>query len=156
MSPLTSERQVPTFHTRARIMLSPPPCRMPPRSINRHCLDLSRSNENSAVLTSSFRFTTRHQWFTCVRLHDSYLTGLSGLFHTRSLPRLLSVAAVGGLKPPPVRRLRGAYPHLSCSMTAQTSLSCAPSWHTPIDREVIVRHQFLPFGQSQNATKECG
>ena len=53
------------------------------------------------------------------------------LFPTRSPPRLLSAAAVGGLKPPPARRLRGTFPHLLRSMAAgEPALSSAPSWHT--------------------------
>ncbi|MCO6428219.1 hypothetical protein, partial [Nitrosomonas communis] len=48
-----------------------------------------------------------------------------------SLPRLLIEAARGGLKPSPVTRLRGAYPHLSCSIAARRTASFfAPSWHT--------------------------
>ncbi|WP_218138752.1 hypothetical protein, partial [Nitrosomonas sp. Nm58] len=55
----------------------------------------------------------------------------SGLFLARSLPRLLNAAAVGGLKPPPVRRPRGTYPHLLCSIAARGNFTpCAPSWHT--------------------------
>src|SRR5713226_3577860 len=42
-------------------------------------------------------------------------------FPLRSPPRLLTAAAGGGLKPPPVRRLRGTFPHLSQS-TAQPSV----------------------------------
>ena len=58
------------------------------------------------------RLSTRHPWFTCVRLCDSYLTGsYICLFPTRSPRHLLNAAAVGGLQPPPVRRLRGARPH---------------------------------------------
>ncbi len=37
------------------------------------------------------------------------------LFPQRSPPRLLTAAAWGGLKPAPASRLRGAFPHLSCS-----------------------------------------
>ena len=39
-------------------------------------------------------------------------------FPTRSPPRLLNAAAVGGLKPPPARRLRRTFLHLLCSMAA--------------------------------------
>lgn len=49
------------------------------------------------------------------------------LFPTRSPPRLLDAAAVGGLEPPSERRLRGTYPHLRHS-TARHPAS--RSWHT--------------------------
>ena len=43
--------------------------------------------------------------------------GLSGrLFSSRSLPWLLTTAALPGLKPASARRLRGAYPHLLYSI----------------------------------------
>src|ERR1017187_10538691 len=38
----------------------------------------------------------------------------------RSPPTLLTPAARSGLKPAPDRRLRGTYPHLSCSFTPHT------------------------------------
>lgn len=64
--------------------------------------------------------STPHQRFTCVRLHDPYLTrSMSCLFLTRSPPRLLSAAAVGGLQPPPARRLRRAFLHLLRSTAAR-------------------------------------
>lgn len=44
---------------------------------------------------------------------------MSDLFPSRSPPHLLNAAAVGGLVPAPVRRHRGAFPHLLCSMAAQ-------------------------------------
>ncbi len=48
-------------------------------------------------------------------------------FPTCLPPRLLNAAAVGGLEPPPARRLRGACPHLLCSTAARwaCALSCA-------------------------------
>ena len=45
----------------------------------------------------------------------------------------MTTAARGGLKPSPATRLRGAYPHLLCSIAARrVSSSCMPSWHTII------------------------
>src|SRR5216684_1531247 len=41
----------------------------------------------------------------------------SRLFLRRSPPTLLTPAARSGLEPAPDRRLRGTYPHLSCSFT---------------------------------------
>ena len=102
-----------------------------PRSHSRHLPDLSYSNETPAVLTSSPRFDTSsvvHFHSTLRSIPDQIE---SGLFLACSLPRLLNAAAVGGLKPPPVRRLRGTYPHLLCSIAARGNFApCAPSWHT--------------------------
>jgi len=49
------------------------------------------------------------------------------LFPARSPPRLLNAAAGGGLKPPPERRLRGAFPHLHHSTVRHKAKR---SWHT--------------------------
>jgi hypothetical protein len=102
------------------------------RAVNRHLPDLSCGNETPAVLTSSPRFDTSsvvHLRSTLRPIPDPIEFGL---FLSRSPPRLLNIAAAGGLKPPPVRRLRGTYPHLLCSMAALKDfhLLCAPSWHT--------------------------
>ena len=104
------------------------------RAVNRHLPDLSCGNETPAVLTSSPRFDTSsvvHLRSTLRPIPDQIEFGL---FLSRSPPRLLNAAAEGGLKPPPVRRLRGTYPHLSCSIAALKDfhLLCAPSWHTLI------------------------
>ena len=54
-------------------------------------------------------------------------------FPARAPPRLLNAAAVGGLVPAPVRRHRGAFPHLLCSLAAQKYFSSfAPSWRTVV------------------------
>ena len=54
--------------------------------------------------------------FACARLSESYLPRSSAVtFPKRSLPWLFTNAALGGLKPAPVSRLRGARPHLLCS-----------------------------------------
>ena len=59
--------------------------------------------------------STRHQWFTRVRLPGSYLTHYSCALSVRSPRQLLTDAACGGLTPPPARRRRRAHPHLWCS-----------------------------------------
>ena len=64
---------------------------------------------------SSDTLSTRHQWFTHVRLPGPYLTHSRAPFPQRSPPRLLTDAACGGLKPPPAGRLRRAHLHLWCS-----------------------------------------
>src|SRR6478752_2746183 len=51
-------------------------------------------------------FSTLHQRFACARLPDPYLTHHVCLFPHRSRPRSSAKAPVGGLKPPPARRLR--------------------------------------------------
>ena len=66
------------------------------RAVSRYPSDLSRSRTPPPVLTPPVIVSTRLQRFTCVRLHDPHLTGFAPcLFPTRSLPRLLSAAAVG-------------------------------------------------------------
>jgi hypothetical protein len=72
--------------------------------------------------------STLHQRFTCVRLHESHLTqSLPRLFHRRSPPGLFTPAARGGLKPAPVGRLRGAYPHLRQSIQRCCTLLSTPT-----------------------------
>jgi len=54
--------------------------------------------------------------FACARLSESYLPRSSAVtFPKRSLHWLFTNAALGGLKPAPASRLRGAHPHLLCS-----------------------------------------
>ena len=117
-SPFASRRQVPTFRTRACAGLTPPSCRSP--------------LEPSAGIRSSFvpgqqlepgfddvpTLSTRHQRFTRVRLPSAHLTGCSRLFRNAHHPGHWTDAASGGLDPDPATRVRGADPHLSCSMAA--------------------------------------
>src|SRR5216684_3133703 len=49
----------------------------------------------------------------------------SRLFLRRSPPTLLTPAARSGLEPAPDRRLRGTYPHLSCSSTPLSMSVCS-------------------------------
>ena len=63
----------------------------------------------------------RHQWFTFVRLSDSYMTGLNPPFNR--IVHYLTVtrsAAYGCLKPAPVGRLRRTYLHLRYCIEFQT------------------------------------
>ena len=56
------------------------------------------------------------EWFACARLSESYLPrSYAVTFPKRSPPWLFTSAALGGLKPAPASRLRGAFPHLLCS-----------------------------------------
>jgi len=73
VSPLTSRRQVPTFHTQACITVTPSLCRTPLRQ------EAGPSCTPPGVTTgSSFdvvpTLSTPPQWFACARLRDPYLT----------------------------------------------------------------------------------
>jgi hypothetical protein len=131
VSPFASGRQVPTFRTRACIEVTPPPCRMPPgpsTGTPRACPAVTippRFRHHPYAFDTSLAVHLR----SSLRLSPDRVS--PDLFPTRSPPRLLSAAAVGGLEPAPARRLRGTCPHLSCSMAARKNSSfLAPSWHT--------------------------
>ncbi len=95
ISPLTSERQIPTFHTKSlnQVHATFMPdaikavSRLPPRLI--------LTSSMPPVLTSTNFFSTPHQWLACAHLSDSHLTCFSCLFlnahHTGSLPVQLKV-----------------------------------------------------------------
>jgi hypothetical protein len=79
-------------------------------------LNLSWNQYRTPVLTSSMIFRRLIEWFACARLSESYLPrSYAVTFPKRSLPWLFTNAALGGLKPAPASRLRGARPHLLCS-----------------------------------------
>jgi hypothetical protein len=60
-----------------------------------------------------YTVSTPHQWFACAHLLGSHLPrSYAVTFPKRSPPWLLAAAALGGLKPTPASRLRGAFPHL--------------------------------------------
>ena len=82
----------------------------------------------------------RHQWFTCVRLFNSCMTGLIPPFNriVHHLP-VTSSAAYGSLKSAPVGRLRWVYHHLEYSIARNLH---AHSWHTS-SRPVEFHHQPL-------------
>ena len=76
-------------------------------------LNLSWTQYRSPVLTSPIIFRRLIEWFACARLSESYLPrSYAATFPKRSLPWLFTNAALGGLKPAPASRLRGAFPHL--------------------------------------------
>jgi hypothetical protein len=64
------------------------------------------------VSTPIVYVTTPRQWFTHVRLLETYLTELLPPFPQRSPPGLFTPAACGGLKPAPAGRLRRVILHL--------------------------------------------
>src|SRR5271166_3934632 len=110
-------RQVPTFHNEACAKVMPPSCRLPPAQYS----DTPRAHPGDTasppVSTASLELF-RHLFGGLLSLISLTLT-CRGFFHgfpTRSPPRLLDAAAVGGLEPPSERRLRGAYPHLRHSI----------------------------------------
>ena len=85
-------------------------------AVNRFLPNLSRTQYSSLVLTSPIIFRRLIEWFACARLSESYLPrSYAVTFPKRSLPWLFTNAALGGLKPAPASRLRGALPHLLCS-----------------------------------------
>jgi hypothetical protein len=85
-------------------------------AVNRFPPNLSRTQYSSPVLTSSIIFRRLIEWFACARLSESHLPrSYVVTFPKRSLPWLFTNAALGGLKPAPASRLRGARPHLLCS-----------------------------------------
>jgi membrane dipeptidase len=71
---LTIGAQVHTFHAEAQVRLTPPPRRTPP---GQHTGCSQTSPEPPALLGFDviLGLSTRHQWFTCIRLPDSHLTG---------------------------------------------------------------------------------
>jgi hypothetical protein len=95
------------------------------QAVSRLPLNLSWTQYRSPVLTSSLIFRRLIEWFACARLSESYLPrSLAVTFPKRSLPWLFTSAALGGLKPAPASRLRGARPHLlrSCAHFIQSAL----------------------------------
>jgi len=95
ISPFTSRRQVPTFHTRAWLRVTPPLCRVSSRQA-------AASPWTGPGLTTRPGFdtvptlSTRSRWFTAVRLSEPYLTrsrrAVSGnAHHPGSLPEQLPV-----------------------------------------------------------------
>ena len=82
---------------------------------NRRPPDSSQDGSATLVSMSSCTISTRPQWFTCVHLRNAHQTQYRCAFPYRSRPWLLTTAAYGGLKPPPVWRLRRASLHHLCS-----------------------------------------
>ncbi len=87
----------------------------------------SRWNATPPVSTTSTTFDTSNGGSLALISSIRTYCGLAAAFPTRSLPRLLNAAAVGGLEPPSERRLRGVYPHLRHSTASRPDLR---SWHT--------------------------
>ncbi len=131
ISPLSSRRQVPTFRTRACVGLTPPICRTPLGQSAGSPRACPGALKIAPVSTSSVSF---FDMSSVVRLHSSSRHAPDAvtprLFSQRSPPRLLTAAAWDGLKPAPASRLRGAYPHLSCSYDTSFPPSRA-AWLVP-------------------------
>ena len=127
-SPLASERQVLTFHTRAWSGFAPPICRMPrgqPSGYPRACPGRwVRPRFRHHLIPYDTSSTV------CFRspLRTAPAGMVSRLLLQRSPPRLLAEAACSGLRPAPDCRPRGTCPHLS--------YSCAP----PCGPATLVTH----------------
>jgi hypothetical protein len=105
--------------------------------LGRHC---SRSTHQSPGFDIVLPFSTRHQRFTCVRLHGSYLTRSSPRLFTRcSPPRLFTVAARADLQPDPDIRLRETSSHLRQSFSLHTA---CPFLRGPVSS--VVTRAFSP------------
>jgi len=80
------------------------------------------------VLTSPYWF--RHLISSSLALASLILTWHFSqcLFLQRSPQGLLTHATWGGLKPAPVSRLRGAYPHLLCNFVAHLPIQIKHAW----------------------------
>jgi hypothetical protein len=86
------------------------------RPIHRHPSDLSQ-NSIKALVSMSPSLTTRHQWFTHVRLPGLHLPHHVRLFHDAHHHGSFTAAARGGLTPAPACRCRRTYLHLHNSTT---------------------------------------
>src|SRR5215472_6441916 len=74
-SPLASERQVLTFHTRAWLSFAPPTCRMPLGQASGFFPSRSRKKWHPPVSTSPNPLSTLHRRFACARLSQPCLPG---------------------------------------------------------------------------------
>jgi Integrase core domain len=86
------------------------------RPVNRHPPDSSRDSIEAPV-SMSLGLTTRHQWFTYVRLLGPHLPPSRRLFHDAHHHGSFTAAARGGLTPAPACRCRRTYLHLHNSTT---------------------------------------
>jgi hypothetical protein len=117
-SPFASERLVPAVPRDSLHPLHALSTPVAVRSVIRHPADLSQENHTPLVSTTLEFLTTRLR-----RVHFRSSLGCSparvvlALFLQRSPPWLFTTAAWGGLRPAPVSRSRGAFPHLSRSLT---------------------------------------
>ncbi len=99
------------------------------QAVNRFPLNLSWTQYRSSVLTSSIIFRRLIEWFAYAHLSESYLPrSYAVTFPKRSLPWLFTNAALGGLKPAPASRLRGAIP--SSFVQLRTLYEKVRSWRT--------------------------
>src|ERR1039457_110659 len=81
------------------------------RPIDRHPSDLSQSSIK-ALVSMSPSLTTRHQWFTHVRLLSPHLPHHVWLFHDAHHHDSFTAAARGSLTPAPACRCRRTYLHI--------------------------------------------
>ena len=111
------------------MIVTPPPCRIPPDPHFRYRSDLSQSDGKALVLISGAIIDMS----SVVHLRSSQSFVLYGvllrLFPWRSPHPLFTYAAQGSLGSPPDRRTRGACPHHKYSM-AKLLPEVLPSGHT--------------------------
>jgi hypothetical protein len=110
-------------------------------AVNRSPPDFSRVNDTLSVLMSCIRF--RHFIsgsfaFTFLTSPDAIVRAFSATFTTLAF----TSAACGGLKPPPVRRLRRTFLHLLYSIAFGVMFSTymshlLRSWHTVVSISAI-------------------
>ena len=117
-SPFASARLVPAVPRDSLHALHAPSTPIAVRSVIRHPADLSQENQTLLVSTTLEFLTTR---LRRVHFRSSLVCSparvVLALFLQRSPPWLFTTAAWGGLRPAPESRSRGAFPHLSRSLT---------------------------------------
>jgi hypothetical protein len=118
-SPFTSERLVPAVPRDSLHPLHAPSTPIAARSVIRHPADLSQVNHTLLVSTTLEFLTTRlrrvhfRSSLGCSPARVCFSRFSSNAHHHGSLPQRLG----GGLRPAPESRSRGAFPHLSRSLT---------------------------------------
>ncbi|WP_329431363.1 integrase core domain-containing protein (plasmid) [Streptosporangium sp. NBC_01495] len=113
----------------------------------------------------SLSLTTRHQWFTYVRLLGPYLPHLVWLFHDAHHHGSFTAAARGGLTPAPACRCRRTFLHLHNSTTIDNSVfyigpsqsssghtnAAAESFFSSLEFELLRREPFATHDQARRA-----
>ncbi len=117
------------------------------QAVSRFPLNLSWTHNRNPVLTSSIIFRRLIEWFACAHLSESHLPrSYAVTFPKRSPPWLLTTAALGGLKPAPANRLRGARPHLLCSYAHFMTSALVAHYYENISvfKKPVISSKFRP------------
>jgi len=88
ISPLTSERQIPTFHTKSLNQVHATFMPDAIEAVSRMSPRLILTSSMPPVLTSTNYISTPHQWLTCAHLSDSHLTCFHAFSLTLTTPAL--------------------------------------------------------------------